>query len=321
MELAVMSQHNDAALPNWVRNRDLKIAARVESGLCQVCGEPREQRDLRHCDGCLAAARSRTRKWNESRDNLGALLKPANDVEPGPNALTPEARHLVATHVGLARGLAWRIVRQWHMMGMAEDAVAEGMLGLIEAAKRFDPERGVAFTTYAPWWIKMYVRRYIYHYRHVVHAPKASTIEAVASGLGRKTDKVRQTLGREPTRAELSDALNVPEKTLIRAQETTRPRDEAIAGTGVWEQGMHEPRSSGLTPEDAAAQSEVTRLVDGILRTLDQRTADIIRRRHMSEEPMTQVELAKEYGITRQRIEQIEAKGMAAIRKALRVAA
>ena len=107
---------------------------------------------------------------------------------------------LIQSHMPLVRSIARRY------RGHArhdDDLLAEGRLGLLQAAQRFEPERGVRFAVYAAWWVRAFVRRYALDNRRIVRAPSTRMGRKLASKLPSTVQKLRQTRGREVSDARL----------------------------------------------------------------------------------------------------------------------
>jgi RNA polymerase sigma factor (sigma-70 family) len=239
--------------------------------------------------------------------------------------LSPEAQRLVTEHRWLAESIAHKLVRQRRTFEMADDAQSEALLGLVEAARRFDPERGVLFKTYAQHWVKRHVWRYLYLFQRSVIQPKASDIGMVVSGLSQKERVLTQELGREPTTEEFAERFNLREITVRRAKQTMRSRDISIATTDAWGEESIVIQSNGPSPFDVVADAEASRdlkrHVDIALTKFDDRTAAILRRRLVANDDGggdTLAAIGRDHGLTRERVRQIEAQYMPKLIRAVR---
>ncbi|MFW5921433.1 MAG: sigma-70 family RNA polymerase sigma factor [Polyangiales bacterium] len=229
------------------------------------------------------------------------------------------ARHrLVEAHMRLVMAVARRYARR----GVAfDDLVSEGALGLMEAVQRFDPTRGTRFGTYAAWWVHAYVRRYAYANRRIVGVPATRNARKVVWALRRARAEIQQKTGRDATRDELAEALGVGPADIEMVEGVLAGRDVPI---GPVEHAM-DPPTAAPTPEDEAAdrqaQSRAQEEVREALAQLSEREREIVRRRLLEDDAETLTMLGRSFGISRERVRQIQQRAHGKLRESLRPAA
>jgi RNA polymerase primary sigma factor len=191
------------------------------------------------------------------------------------------------------------------------DLINEGNIGLMEAAKRFDPFFKVKFISYAVWWVKQSIIQVLADQGSSVRIPlkKASFLMQISG----KFKELCQKLGREPTHSEMAAALDVSElevESVIRAASSSIPFDardedtEFMAPVDTLEDTEAYP-----ILENLEIASDVKEIQDMIAK-LDEREADILRLHFglLGDSPVTLEEIGKKHGLTRERVRQIEAK-------------
>lgn len=222
--------------------------------------------------------------------------------------------------------LVVRIARR-HRAGSLreEDLVAEGMLGLLEAARRFDPAYGVRFATYGKHWARAFIQRHALAHRRIVGMPDTRAARRILGRIGRVEPRLSTELGRAPTDSELACALGVERGDLETVRTSLRTCDVAL-GTSPGDGGTSwEPREAGEGPEDAFAREEErhmrSRALSSAVSELPARERAIVERRCLSVEPPTLAVLAREMALSRERVRQLEARAISRLREALAPAA
>jgi RNA polymerase sigma-32 factor len=223
---------------------------------------------------------------------------------------------LLASHLRLVLSMAKRYTGHGAAM---EDLISEGNLGLVEAARRFEAERGNRFGTYAAWWVRAHVRRYALSNRRIVSAPSTRNARRILAGLRKTQRDIAQREGRAAERDEVAALLGVPESDVAMVEAALSGRDVAIGpmedGT-TWELPDEEP-----SPEQLAALEELEGMrqqrVEAALDLLSEREREIVRRRFLQEDSATLAVLGESLGLSRERVRQIEKRAQKKLRNAL----
>jgi RNA polymerase sigma-32 factor len=249
------------------------------------------------------------RRWRDQRDS--------------------EAAHqLIGSHLRLVA----KIARGYSGYGLeAEELIAEGNVGLMQALEKYDPDRGFRFATYAQWWIRAAIQEYVLNSRSMVKMGTTAAQKKLFFNLRRMKNEMRE-LGEGDLPPEavtaIAEALEVSEHEVIDMNRRMTGRDASL-NTPANDDGETEfqdlLKEGGADQEAALVESDELsfrrKLLKVGLERLNERERRIITARRLTDEPMTLDELGKEYGVSSERVRQIEVRAFEKLQKAMRDAA
>jgi RNA polymerase primary sigma factor len=231
----------------------------------------------------------------------------------------PEARsHMIRANLRLVV----KIAQDYANYGMpVTDLISEGNIGLMKAVERFDPEKGGKLSTYAAWWIKQSIKRALANQSKTIRLP-VHMVDKIAK-MRRIAAMLTEVMGREPTDEELADEIGVPRRKLAMLRQAShRPTslDAPINEGEATEYGEVISDERAANPLDMLSDKNLHGELDGLLAVLDERERRIIDERFGlgGRKALTLEEVGREFGVTRERIRQLQNSALTKMRRALR---
>jgi RNA polymerase sigma-32 factor len=242
-----------------------------------------------------------------------------------------EAAHkLVTSHLRLVA----KIAMQYRGYGLpVADLISEGNIGLMRAVKKFEPERGFRLSTYAMWWIKASVTEYVLKTWSMVKMGTMAAQKKLFFSLRKAKRRLEIIDNNEinPEQAKLlAQQFNLPEKDIIHMNGRMTIRDQSLnAPVSREEEGSIEVQDtladSGPSPEVIVANREETEIRSDFLKAalneLPERERDIFIERRLKDDPITLEKIGKGYGISRERVRQLENRAFEKVQKSIHEAA
>ena len=238
------------------------------------------------------------------------------------------AHKLVTSHLRLVA----KIAMGYRGYGLpVSELISEGNVGMMQAVKRFDPERGFRLATYAMWWIRAAIQEYILHSWSLVKMGTTAAQKKLFFNL-RKLKGQMQAIEEgdlQPEQvAKIAETLDVPEDDVINMNRRLAAPDHSlnaplrVDGDGEWQDWLVD---EGDDQETTYAESEELgkrrALLNRAMEALNDRERHILEERRLKEDPTTLEDLSQEYGISRERVRQIEVRAFEKLQKAIRNAA
>jgi RNA polymerase sigma-32 factor len=257
-----------------------------------------------------------------------ALLSPdeehrlAVDYHKNPEDVAAAAR-LVTANLRLVVKIAYEYRRAYKNM---MDLIQEGNIGLMQAVKKYDPYRGVKLSSYAAWWIRAYMLRFILNNWRLVKLGTTQAQRKLFFNLSKEKSRL-SALGIEPTDAEIAKRLNVAESEVAEMDKRLARSDASLDASVGESDGRAVARvelmpSSGSTPDQIAEGAELSELLlerlEEFRASLTGKDVIIFDKRVVADEPLTLQELGDEFGVSRERVRQLEARLTGKLREYLK---
>tara|TARA_S200000501_G_scaffold98318_1_gene91637 strand:- start:570 stop:1451 length:882 start_codon:yes stop_codon:yes gene_type:complete len=239
---------------------------------------------------------------------------------------TNAAHQLVTSHLRLVA----KIAMGYKGYGLPiTDIISEGNIGLMQAAQKFDPEKGFRLTTYAMWWIKAAMQEYILRSWSLVKIGTTAVQKKLFFNLRSAKNRIQAYEEgdlKQENLEKISNQLNVPEKEVINMNRRLSGSDPSLNATikadgdqtGEWQDWLE---SDEPNQEESYSEKEEENLrkemINESLQVLNDRELDIIQTRKLSDTPTTLEELSEKYNISRERIRQIEVRALEKVKEAL----
>ena len=237
-----------------------------------------------------------------------------------------EAAHqLVTSHLRLVAKIAMGY--RGYGLPLAE-LISEGNVGLMQAVKRFEPDRGFRLATYAMWWIRAAIQEYILHSWSLVKIGTTAAQKKLFFNLRRIKGQLQAIdegdLSPEHVK-KIATELDVPESDVVQMNRRLASPDHSLnapvreGGDGEWQDWLEDESESQETR--LAEDEEMTnrrRLLDSALKGLNPRERRILVERRLQDEPTTLEDLSKAYGISRERVRQIEVRAFEKLQKTMK---
>jgi len=241
---------------------------------------------------------------------------------------TAAAHKLVTSHLRLVA----KIAMGYRGYGLPlSELISEGNVGMMQAVKRFDPERGFRLATYAMWWIRASIQEYILHSWSLVKMGTTASQKKLFFNLRKLKGQLKAMeegdLHPENV-SKIAETLGVPEQDVVAMNRRLAAPDHSlnaplrIDGDGEWQDWLvdeTEDQESMLAESEEMGKRRT--LLKAAMANLNERERHILEERRLKDEPTTLEDLSQEYGISRERVRQIEVRAFEKLQKAIRNAA
>ena len=237
----------------------------------------------------------------------------------------PAAHKLVTSHLRLVAKIAMGYRGYGLPVG---ELISEGNVGMMQAVKRFDPERGFRLATYAMWWIRAAIQEYILHSWSLVKMGTTAAQKKLFFNLRRlkaQMSALEEGDLKDEQVAKIAHALQVPAQDVISMNRRLASPDHSLNAPvradseGEWQDWLVDDGES--QEEELAEREDMTNrrdLLAGALKTLNERERHILIERRLKEEPTTLEELSQQYNISRERVRQIEVRAFEKLQKSMK---
>ena len=237
---------------------------------------------------------------------------------------TEAAHKMVTSHLRLAA----KIAMGYRGYGLPQaEVISEANVGLMQAVKRFDPEKGFRLATYAMWWIRASIQEYVLHSWSLVKMGTTAAQKKLFFNLRKIKGELKAIdagdLTPEQTR-QIAERLGVSETEVTNMNRRLSGPDQSLNaplredGEGEWQDWLEDSGEDQETElGEAEEKTQRRRLLNNAMASLKDRERHILVERRLSEEPKTLEELSQHYGISRERVRQIEARAFEKLQKAM----
>lgn len=238
------------------------------------------------------------------------------------------AERIVSSHLRLVA----KIANGYRGYGLpVVDLIAEGNVGLMQALRKFDPDKGFRFSTYAMWWIRANIQEYILHSWSLVKIGTTAAQKKLFFNLRRlksEMQDIEELTLTDKTIKDIASELNVSEQDVIEMGKRMSGPDKSLnvplreGGVGEWQDWLVDEDSTHETKIIARDENQQkSDLLETAMQVLNEREAHIIQERRLKEPPATLEVLSEELGISRERVRQIEIRAFEKLQKAVKTAA